>query len=504
MPQQEADARDTPAESRDAVTRDDAHDANDANAAHDAHDANDANAAHDAHDAHDANDSNDAQDANDIGAQEQTATDYKGARDYKGAGDAVTQFAAPEYRRLLDAARRSLERTGGDLSRMVTVKSPDDRERRAIIGITGQYRPEGVGVLAVRLTDVDQAVRETAGFGLIRLLERIGPPLKDRPAERQRLADGRESALRSAEKSFLNTRGWYQAWLAELAADGTLTKLIHSDEAGRLRQAARVLEWVEQRIELKAAPTQLAELAATITGDTKVLGHGAPLGTLVLRALALRLGAERPRTTEERRDLWDRNGIIVDDLASRVLVLNLAAGGSPLGWWLTSAKAHGVPFYVTLHQLVTLQVDVEPGQLVHACEHPAVLRRAAAEFGPASPPLVCTEGQPSTAFHRLAKAITGAHGELSYHGDFDWPGVAIATGIMARHGARPWRLAAADYESAIRRGAGSVILAGTRQPTPWDAALGETMAVHGHAVYEESVADQLIADLSGAAESRTH
>src|ERR1700733_5598456 len=123
------------------------------------------------------------------------------------------KYAGAEYKRLLDAARRSLERTGGDLTRTVTVKSPDDRERRAIIGITGQYRPEGVSVLAVRLADVDQAVRETAGHGLLRLLERIGPPLKDRPAERQRLVDGREAAVRVAERSFLSNRGWYQAWL---------------------------------------------------------------------------------------------------------------------------------------------------------------------------------------------------------------------------------------------------------------------------------------------------
>jgi uncharacterized protein (TIGR02679 family) len=410
--------------------------------------------------------------------------------------EGVARFAGPEYRRLLDAARRSLEQSSGDLTRMVTIKTPDDRERRAIIGITGQYRPEGVGVLAVRLADVDQAVREAAGLGLVRLLERLGPPLKDRPAERQRLVDGREAAIRSAEKSFLSARGWYQAWLAELAADGTLTRLVNSDDARQLRQAVRVLEWAEQRIELKAAPAQLAELSATITGDTKALGHGTGLATLVLRALAFRLGAERPKTTEQRRDLWDRNGIIVDDLASRVLVLNLTAGGGPLGEWLTSAKAHGTPFYVTLHQLVTLPVEVAPGQLVHVCENPAVLRRAAAELGAGAGPLICTEGQPSTAFHRLAKAVTGAHGELSYHGDFDWPGVAIATGIMARHGARPWRLAAADYEAAVRKGGASVTLAGTRQPTPWDAALGETMAAHGQAVYEESVAGQLIDDLS--------
>src|SRR5579859_4175111 len=109
-----------------------------------------------------------------------------------GAPRDADGYAGPDHRRLLDAARRSLERTGGDLTRTVTVKTPDDLERRAIIGITGQYRPEGVGVLAVRLEDLDQAVREATGHGLASLLETLGPPLEDRPAERQRLAAGRE------------------------------------------------------------------------------------------------------------------------------------------------------------------------------------------------------------------------------------------------------------------------------------------------------------------------
>ncbi len=414
----------------------------------------------------------------------------------KDARAAAARYARPEYKRLLDAARRSLERTGGDLTRMVTVKTPDDRERRAIIGITGQYRPEGVSVLAVRLADLDKAVREAAGHGLAELLERLGPPLKDRPAERQRLADGREAAIRSAEESSLIARSWFQAWLAELAADGTLTRLVNTGEAAQVRQAARVLEWVEQRIELQAAPTQLSELAATITGDTKALNHGTALSALVLRALAFRLGADRPKTTEERRDLWDRSGVIVDDLASRVLVLNLPAAGDGLGEWLTSAKAHGTPFYVTLHQLVTMPVTVSPGLLVHACENPAVLRRAAAELGAGARPLICTEGQPSTAFHRLVAAIRKAGGALSYHGDFDWPGISIANGIITRHNARPWRLSTADYENAVRSNADYVSLTGTPQPTPWAPSLAAAMTALGSAVYEESVADRLIADLA--------
>jgi uncharacterized protein (TIGR02679 family) len=412
------------------------------------------------------------------------------------ARDAAARYAGPEYRRLLDAARRSLERTGGDLTRTVTVKIPDDRERRAIIEITGQYRPEGTSILTVRLADLDQAVHEVTGQGLARLLERLGPQLTACPAEQRRLADEREAAIRLAEDSFPTARGWFHLWIAELVADGSLTKLADTDETDQLRRVARVIEWVERRTELRAAPMHLADLAATITGDTTALNHGTVLATLVLRALAFRLGADRPKTTEERRDLWDRSGVIIDDLASRVLVLNLPADGKGLGEWLTSAKTYGTPFYVTLHQLVTMPITVPARQLVHACQNPAVLRRAAEQLGADAQPLICTEGQPSTAFHRLAAAITKSGGKLAYHGDFDWPAIAIANGIIARHGAHPWRLANTDYETAIKNNADHISLAGTAQPTPWDPTLAAAMTAHGRAAYEESVADDLIADLA--------
>jgi uncharacterized protein (TIGR02679 family) len=403
------------------------------------------------------------------------------------------RFVGPEYRRLLDAARRSLERTGGSLSAAVTVRQPGDAERKAIIGLTGQYRPEGATQIAVRLADLDAAIRETTGAGLRDLLERIGPPVKDRPADRRRLADGREATVRSLEESFLNGRDWFRAWLTEIVADGTLTKLVNAADADRAAQAARVLEVIEERSE----PVQLAELAALTTGDTKALNHGTTLSTLVLRALAIRASLSRPGTTEQRRELWDSCGVIVDDLASRVLVLNLAARGEGLGEWLTDASTRGVPFYVTLQQLIALPIAPMAAATVHVCENPAVLRRAAADLGRRSRPLICTEGQPSTAFHRLATAVTNASGTLRYHGDFDWPGIAIANSVINRHNATPWRMSATDYQEATREDADYVKLSGIPQPTRWDPALAEAMTAVGRAVYEESVADPLIADLAG-------
>jgi uncharacterized protein (TIGR02679 family) len=399
----------------------------------------------------------------------------------------TTPFDGPEYQRLLRAARRSLERTGGDLSGAVSLGNPDDAERKAIIGITGQYRPGGTARLTVRLADLDRAVRETTGVGLAELLGELGGPLRDRPAELAALAAARDTTVRSARNAFDDQ--WYQEWLAALERDGTLTRLVNAGEQARVGEAVRVLGHLAER---GGVPVLLPELAAAVTGDTKALNHGTVLSTLVLRALSLRAGSGRFDSAEARRELWDASGVVVDDLASRVLVLNLPATGDGLGEWLTGAARRGVPFYVTLQQLTVMPVRVAV-PVVHVCENPAVLRRAASDLGAAAGALLCTEGRPSTAFHQLAAAVDG---ELRYHGDFDWPGIAIASSVMSRHGAAPWRMGAADYLAAARED--SVGLAGAPRPTPWDPALADAMTAAGTVVYEESVADTLVADLRTA------
>jgi uncharacterized protein (TIGR02679 family) len=409
-------------------------------------------------------------------------------------GPGTSPYQAAEYQRLLAAARRSLEGSGGDLAGTVSVSQPTDAERRAIIGITGQYRDTRTARIGVSLTDLDTAVRETTGRGLPELLAELGGPLRNRPAERSALGRARDAAVRAAEASPLHAScDWYRDWLAEIVRDGSLTKLIGQGEQARLGQAVRVLECQAGRA---GAPILLPELAADVTGDTKALNHGTLLSTLVLRALAVKTGLGRPRTAEERRGLWEAGDVVVDDLASRVLVLNMPGEGPGLAEWLAGAARLGVPFYITLHQLMTLPLQVN-GALVHVCENPAVLRRAAGELGARSAPLICAEGRPSTAFHQLANAVAGGGGELRYHGDFDWPGLAIASSVMRRHRASPWRLGAADYLAGVRTDSEHVRLTGTPQATPWDPELAEVMAARGRVLYEESIAEALIADLSG-------
>jgi uncharacterized protein (TIGR02679 family) len=419
----------------------------------------------------------------------------------------VDRYRGAEYRRLLAAARRSLERTGWVLAGRISVADPDDAERKAIIGITGVHQSAGTKRLTVSLEALDAAVSRGTGLGLVALLAELGGPLRNRPVAAASLAASRAELVALAEASPLCVScDWYRQWLGELRQDGTLTRLATQGDAGLLGQAIRVLEFLDGRPaggesagaeSAGAGPIALPALAVRITGDTKALNHGTGLGTLVLRALALRAGVARPGSAAERRDLWDRAGVLVDDLASRVLVLNLPAEGEGLGEWLTGAARYGTPFQVTLHQLAAHPIGVFCPR-VFVCENPAVLRRACAELGAACPPLICTEGRPSTAFHRLMGLAVGAGAELWYHGDFDWPGVAIAADVIARYGGRAWRMGASDYRSAARS---EVRLGGDPADTPWDPGLGEAMRATGYAVYEETVGDQLLADLGGHAQA---
>jgi uncharacterized protein (TIGR02679 family) len=400
----------------------------------------------------------------------------------------------PEYQRLLAAARKSLERTGGELTGRISVLDPSDAERKAIIGVTGIHQSAGTKRLTVSLGDLDAAIRRGAGISLVAALTILGGALRDRPAETTSLAAARAALVDTAEASPLHgSCHWYRTWLVGLRRDGSLTRLATHGDDVLLGQAIRILEHLAAR-PAEAVPIALPALGAHLTGNTKSLNYGTTLATLVLRALAAQANVDRPVSAAERRELWDRSGVIVDDLASRVLVLNVAAQGNGLGEWLTGAARFGTPFQVTLHQLATHPIQLRY-ERIFVCENPAVLRRACAELAASCPPLVCTEGRPSTAFHRLVSMAASAGSELWYHGDFDWPGIAIASDIIGRYGARAWRMNAADYLTAAQADGSRMTLDGEAGMTPWDPELREAMRATSRAVFEESVGDQLLADL---------
>lgn len=384
----------------------------------------------------------------------------------------------PGWRRLLAAARRSLERSGGSLSGTVSLTAPDDAERHVVIGVTGVHRPAGVSRVTVRLSEIDTFLRNAHD---IDLPSAVGP-LRDRPAERAALAEAREAMLTLATASRHAGRQWFEEWIGGLQRDGTLTRMARSD-----LPFSRVLTALDA-LPVRAEPMPV--FAERVLGDTKALAEG-PLRGLVLRALATWHQVTPPTGAEQERALWEMAGVVPDDLASQALILNLPGTGGVLGDWLSSAATAHVPFRVTLHQLRLTPLSL-PVPTIYVCENPAVLRAAA---GHATAPLICTEGVPSAAVHTLL-ACRAAGTVIRWRNDFDWTGVRLTATALARYpDAVPWRMSGADYLGVDAIG---LPLTGSPTASPWDRSLAEAMSATGRSVMEERLIGTLLDDLRRA------
>ena len=395
---------------------------------------------------------------------------------------------------LWDRSWRAMARAGPNDWATVTLRVPLERDetRRAISGILGRPIRPGTVATTVELGSLDELLRRAdPTWDLRSVVEHHHGPLPDRAGDAQEQASAIATA-RDHARSLAPDEPWVDTWLTDLDR-GMLTRLHTRGELDLLSTAARVLAV------LPADGVPLPALASQVTGDTKALGP-TTLAGLVLRGLARWLNEPAARSAAERRVLWEAAGVVPDDLASQVLVLNLAPTGSALAGWLTEAASAGLPFRLTLHQLVRQPLDhVEVGP-VFVCENPAVLRVAAEQLGGRSAPLVCTEGRPSVACLRLLDGLVAAGADIRYHGDFDWPGLRIGASLLAATGGRPWRFGAADYLDAVERFGPRSPLAGPMAASPWDPDLARAMADVGRTIYEEDVLDVLLHDLGGSAE----
>jgi uncharacterized protein (TIGR02679 family) len=133
---------------------------------------------------------------------------------------------------------------------------------------------------------------------------------------------------------------------------------------------------------------------------------------------------------------------------------------------------------------------------VFMCENPTVLSEAERRLGAACPPLVCADGQFTTACLQLLEALVSGGCEIRVHGDFDGGGLHIVSRAMQTIGAEPWRYDVAAYRQAVATVPTTQL--SSRAPRELDPQLRELAAAigaDGCAVHEEALLDVLLDDL---------
>ncbi|MFD9319135.1 TIGR02679 family protein [Streptomyces sp. NPDC060053] len=393
---------------------------------------------------------------------------------------------------LLERVRQRLA-GGRPLTGTVTLARPDERQRQAAERLLGRA-PSAGRSLTVRLDAVDAILRRSGAGpdGLGAAVVALTGPV----AVQAEVRDREERAWEEVYAPLGALSAGLTGWAERIRRDGLVRRLARTPEtAGPLVTAA-----VRALCELPAdPPTSRATFAARHLSGAHALDEGTPLATLVLSGLRSLTGFPDGAGAEWRREAWASAGLLKDDVSSTVLTLNLR--GTPALDWMADM---GEPAVLTLRSLsrhTPVRVATATGA-VHVCENPAVLSAAADAFGPACPPMVCLQGQPSAAALTLLRGLSDHGAELLYHGDFDWGGARIAAALRRGVPWRPWRYTAADYRAAVEKVTEPQPLPGVSAATPWDPALAVALAEQGVRVEEESVLDDLLSDLERGARGR--
>jgi uncharacterized protein (TIGR02679 family) len=423
-------------------------------------------------------------------------------------------LSVPDLTEVWQALRARLERNGLQVTGTLVVDLSEVAADR-LSGLLSRSISPGPG-RRLKLAELDTALRHSAaGQGLISVLEVLsGQPLTDRTAARRdSLAEWAhvwQHLDASVAEAGLADASWVPDWIAGLRRTGILTRagtgaairaLTHALSALEILAASSPPHALERPSDdwpgTNATSMERGTLATRVTGDAHGLDDSQLASAVLLRAAAAALGRSMPESAADRRELWQVLGVATDTVSGTVLVWALRPPGSdPWSTMMRQRADLGLITHLTVHELEQAG-DVAlaaPGETLSVCENPQVLQAVA--HARASSPLICLSGNPAVAATTLLRALIHAGHSVRYHGDFDWPGVAIAGRVIAL-GATPWRMLAVNYQNAVATldAEHAVALTGKPVPTPWDPALASAMAVHGLAVHEESIVDELIADL---------
>jgi uncharacterized protein (TIGR02679 family) len=372
-----------------------------------------------------------------------------------------------------------------------TLRLPLTRQqRREIARLVGTAwdvsgRPLRLEYLTAALAEHDLTVR-----GFVEALD--GKPLIDqrrkRAAEQAAAADERSEA-----RSLLTAAGVPEACAEAWLTDTGLPRPGSGALASLAEQVAQV--W-RQLPGATGSSVRLGGLAASSQRDAHGLDYGEPLGRVLARLIALAYGLPRPRRAgRDWRRAWAAAGVRCDDVSSRVLVLDLPLDGPAPAARLCAATP-GEPVWLSLRALDG-EWSAPTGTQVFVCENPTIVEAAADELGSCCPPVVCTDGIPTTAALDLLAGLSAKGLSMRVRADVDDAGLVVVEQVLAvANEATLWRYDTATYAAHLGlpdQGASADGDTGSQL-----ARLRDLYRVHSTPLHEEVLLNQLLQDLTAS------
>lgn len=365
----------------------------------------------------------------------------------------------PEFARIFAAMRKKWESLGRTAGRVV-LPSVTEKEKRVLESFLGISLSEGQASFS--MAEFEKALQETkyGGISLRELLELyFGEPLTANQEKRRNRKDREEEFWEALREEFQNkgTGGWEAAsWIGEMREQknsgySIVMREYHRSErsAGEmLRQAASCLALSSQ----KGPEVRLSVLAAKTTGNPHALDRQTALGALLSYALCRRLGSEFPQNARMWKELYEKNGILTDELSSTVAAYGIhlvtEQGLHPA---YEGYLAQREPCVISMANLGNVIRAYGETDKIYIVENEMVFSELLETVSEYPAAVLCTSGQPRTAAYRLMELLCRSCCSFWYAGDLDPEGLDIADRIWRTFPDRVhiWRMDGRDYYKAM-------------------------------------------------------
>lgn len=395
----------------------------------------------------------------------------------------------PEYKRIFAEMRKKWESLGRTAGK-VTLDKGTEKERKALERFLGRAMEKDR--ISFSLPEFERALGETryGDISLKELLEEyFGEPMVGNEERRQQKKnrekefwDGLEREIKAAEgekgekeKSAGPEKPEEEpasqeiiSWMQEMREQknqgyaAVMKEYRKSEESAgeRIREIVRCLRLCQLWRRKGQAEgcgwegIRLAVLAAKATGNPHALDRQNLSGTLLTYVLCRRDNSEFPENARQWKELYEKNGILVDELSSTVAAygihLSTDEGLHPA---YEGYRKRQEPCIISLANLAHIQGAFGESEKIYIVENEMVFSELAQQLSGYPVTLLCTSGQPRTAAYRLMELLCESDEKVSfwYAGDMDPEGLDIAQRIFLSFPGRVhiWRMSGEDYEKAL-------------------------------------------------------
>lgn len=421
-------------------------------------------------------------------------------------------FSLPEYRRFWQEVRKKWQSFGRVGRQTIRLPDPTAEECRRIGGLIGQYFEPGKPLL-VRMDLVEDRLKSSRWqVGIEVLLPLVtGQPL----VSNKQKAAGRISNWEAfcetlgAEVLRAETKRWLLNVRIGSAAGSRTLKMMFEEERDTATEVAKLcVDGLDSLPVWNGKQERLPVFANRLGGDPHALDGDRTAGRLFYAAICEVLQEEAGTASEWKRDVFEKAGLLLDDVSSQVIVQGIEVEpDDPWSSFFAQSRDARVPIVLPF-ALLQRPIAWKSTPRVYVVENPSVFQCLLdhCPLGKVLPPLVCTSGQLSVAAWRLLQSLAEKGAEIWYSGDLDVKGIEIAIGVSKRFGNRfrSWRMGGEEYDSAPK----GVVLSDQQvamlqgMAPPWDAELVSRITKRKVAIYQESFWDLLLEDLLQEKEHR--